>query len=689
MATGAFVAAVSLAANYAATWSNDQSITIGDVKYADLLSAEVWSTDPVSLSTGDSLLLAGGTAWNRISISEDAEIKAFFVAGTSNRQYDINLNGKTLTATGQGLRSMTSGTKFKLANGTLKFGRLLWPDRSAAANALHDNEFTVTGAGTVLDVNNLYFGYTMGSSPGQGYGNKIIVTNGAFMAANVYLAAYQSFGGAPNGLYVTGSGTVFSNKNANSGLVIQNDASENSYSNELVVADGAVVKGLDYFKIGATGATIYGEGHLLAFRGANTAHTFKGRDSSLGMSQRFEVDGAAITTENVTINNYGIMTVKNGGSIVGKIGQYGSLFLSGAGSRIEASQFNMSQQNVPAVRTEVADGAFLSCADGLQLGAGGCTNASIFVRNGGKVTSSSAYVGHASTNLTFDVAPYNCVLEVDGEGSVMSNVYMNVGTAINGAAAFSGCGTNGHDNVVRIMNGGRIWTNPKNGISIGFVCPSNSLEVLDGGVLECGTLYIGRAGVAAIGSFRASDVVFDNRCLVSGGTIESTGLISIRGNNSLCYVTNGVMHTTSTNSFDCETNTGLLQIAGTNSLLKGDLAFRVTTRDAKINFALPKEGYVRAPIQSDNLVSFPGQTVVSFEPPSETGKIADSYTLAQVPESGVLDVPVALLLSMRAAVATLGEQDERFAGYKVKVVVKDGYRRLVAGKPGGMIISIK
>ena len=170
---------------------------------------------------------------------------------------------------------------------------------------------------------------------------------------------------------------------------------------------------------------------------------------------------------------------------------------------------------------------------------------------------------------------------------------------------------------------------------------------------------------------------------------ESTGLVSFRGNNSLCHVTNGVIHTTGNCSLECEKNTGCLLIAGTNSLVKGDLSLRVTSSGMKIDFALPKEGYARVPIQSDNAVSFHETTVVSFIPPVEVGRIADSYTLAQVPESGTLDVPAALLSNMRTAIADLGEQDERFAKYRVKVVVEDGYRRLVAGRPDGMIISIK
>ena len=688
LAMGACLAFAAMAENYTANWSNDKSITIGGVTYSDLLNSAVWGVDPTTLPTADGLVLN----WSaNISMASSATLSTYFIASSANAQHNVNLNGNTLTATARGLRNMTSGARITFSNGTLNLGVLLWPDRSSDGAVKTNNVFTATGAGTTLDVQNLYFGYNMGDLPGAGCGNKVIVTNGAFAAANVKLAWYQSFSGEPNGLYITGAGTVFSNKNANSCLEIKSAESANSFSNEFVVADGAIVKGMDSFSFCAARNLNYGEGHLLAFRGANTAHTFRGSDSTLGLSHRLEVDGAAVTSDNVTINNYGILTVKNGGSIVGKIGQYGTILLSGEGSRIVASAFNMNQADLPPLRTYVTDGASLSFANrALQFGANGCTNASLYVRSGGKVRCGSANVGYATTNLTCNIAPYCCVLEVDGIGSVVSNDQnMVVGTAYSGAEYFTGCGTNGHDNVIRVKNGGKIYNNPGNSVIIGFVCSSNALEVLDGGLLECGELHIGRAGAGTVGPFRARDVAFDNRCVVAGGTIESTGLVSFRGNNSLCHVTNGVIHTTGNCSLDCEKNTGCLLIAGTNSLVKGDLSFSISSAGAKVGFALPKEGYARAPIQSDNAVSFHETTVVSFIPPVEVGRIADSYTLAQVPESGTLDVPAALLSSMRTAIADLGEQDERFAKYRVKVAVEDGYRRLVARKPGGLILSFR
>ena len=149
------------------------------------------------------------------------------------------------------------------------------------------------------------------------------------------------------------------------------------------------------------------------------------------------------------------------------------------------------------------------------------------------------------------------------------------------------------------------------------------------------------------------------------------------------------MHTTDKYRFESDANTGYLQIAGTNSLLKGDIEFTVAISGYKMDLVLPKEGYVRAPIQSDALVWLHEGTVIGFVPPAEPGRIANVYTLAQVPESGQLSVPAALLDRMNATLAALAVQDERFDGYQAKVVVEDGYRRLLLRRPGGLTIIFR
>ena len=695
----AILASSTQATNYNASWANGDPITIGGVTYRDLLTPAVWGgTDPTTIAGSDNLIMNASSA--NISLSANATLKPYIVAGTANARYTINLNGKTLTATQNGLRNMTKGAQFTVSNGSLKLGYLLWPDRYASDAIASNNVFTVTGSGTFVDIANLYFGHNLASKPGSGAGNKVIVTDGACLAANVELARYYSVPGQPNGLYVTGSGTVFSNKNVHAVLTITNalgnatatTGSCASFSNEFVVADGAVVKNIDRFSIGSNQRNNfpYGKGHLLAFRGAGTSHRFSsGENSMLGFSHRMEVDGAAVTND-ASINNYGLVTVKNGGSLVGPFAQWGTLVVSGQGSRFESSSLNVSHDDLPALRTYVTDGAYLSCNNSLSFGASGCTNGSLYVRNGGKVKCNGfIYLGNADENPQYQVAPYGCVLEVDGEGSVVTNNGMTVGACRLSGDKATGCCTNGHDNVIRISNGGKIYSSPNNSISIGFVCASNALEVLDGGLLECGTLYIGRAGAGWVGAAKADQVAFDNRCVVAGGEIQSTGLVSIRGNNSLCYVTNGVIHTTGTNILETSTNTGYLQIAGTNSLLKGDLAFRASAAGAKIDFVLPPEGYVRAPIQSDNLVMFSDSVNVGFIPPAPGEKVARMYTLAQVPASGTLTVPDALLTSLRTKLAALAAQDARFEEHAGVVKVENGFRRLQLATPSGTLILFK
>ena len=697
LAVCSVLAFLTQAANYNADWSKGDPITIGGVTYHDLLTPAVWGgTDPTTLASGDNLIMNHSSA--DISLSANATLNPYVVSGTANSRYAINLNGKTLTATQNGLRNMTKGARFTVSNGSLKLGNLLWPDRSASDDVKSNNVFTVTGSGTFVDIACLYFGHNMGSKPGAGAGNKVVVTGGAFMAANVGLARYCNAPGQPNGLYVTGSGTVFSNKSADATLIVQNNlgntttGSAASFSNEFVVADGAVVKNIDRFLIGTNirDRFPHGKGHLLAFRGAGTSHRFSSGDKSmLGFSHRLEVDGAAVT--NVAgINNYGAVTVKNGGALVGPFSQWGRLVVSGQGSRFESPALDLGLEDLPAVLTCVTDGAELTCGNSLLLGGNGCTNGCIYVRDGGKVTCAGGiYLGYANEDPKYDIAPYGCVLEVDGDGSVVTNGGMTVGTCRLANQNATGCCTNGHDNVIRISNGGKIFSNPNSSVSIGFVCASNALEVLDGGLLECGTLYIGRAGSGWVGAVKADKVAFDNRCVVAGGEIQSTGLVSIRGNNSLCYVTNGVIHTTCTNILETTSNTGYLQIAGTNSLLKGDVEFRASAVGAKIDFVLPSEGYVRAPIQSDNLVKFVDSVDIGFIPPAPGEKVARVYTLAQVPASGTLTVPNALLTSLRTKLAALAAQDARFEEHAVVVKVENGFRRLQLATPSGTLIMFK
>ena len=700
MALGAFMASGSFATNYYAKWTHATAprINIGGVDYYDILDANVWDNNntgnydatPTALTANDSMVM-NGTA--NISISSDAILQTFLVLGTPNAKHSMNLDGKTLTVTQNGLRSMTSGAKFTLSNGTLKLSQLRLPDRSTASAINHDNVFAVTGAGTTLDVDKVYFGFNMASKPGQGYGNKVIVTNGAFMAANVYLAQYESSSGAPNGLYVTGPGTVFSNKYEKSCFAISNitDQCGKSFSNEFVVADGAVVKGLGKIIIGRTSDLRSGVGHLLAFRGANTAHTFASAETStLGLSQRFEVDGANVAFSSAWFYNYGIVTVKNGGNLSANLALYGEMEISGAGSRFAtATTFPLGKANYSSARLFVKDGGTLSMPNtSLNIAQGGSTNASVTVTGGGTIDCKSVTVGLASTNQAYTVAPYNCMLEVAGEGSSLTSQSLTVGHCEQPNELAIGCCTNGHGNVVRVRDGGRI-TVTAGSPTIGFVCASNGLEVTSGGRFTGSKdLYIGRSNTGKIGNTTAQTCAFDNRCVVADGTIEVGGLFSLRGVNTLCYVTNGVIHAAQTNKCECYP-TGYLQIAGTNSLLKGDLAFIAANPGQKMEFVLPREGYVRAPIQSDNLVQLHKDTVVGLVPPPEPGRIADVYTLAQVPESGTLSVQPAMLDSMNATLAALAFQDERFADYKVKIVVEDGYRRLQLRGRGGMTIIFR
>ena len=693
MAMWAFLASVSFATNYYAKWTHATAplINIAGANYYDILDANLWDNDNTgnydvvlsNLTSGDSLVLNNSA---NISISANATLKAFLVLSTANANHSMNLDGKTLV-TG-GLRTMQSNTRITFSNGTLKLGQLRWPDRSESNSVRRDNVFTVTGVGTTLDVDVAYFGFNMASKPGQGYGNKVIVTNGAFMAADIKLANYPSSPGAPNGLYVAGSGTVFSNKDSSGCLQIQSTNGSGSFSNEFVVADGAVAQNLISVKIGHASTVQYGEGHLVAFRGPNTSHAFTGTGSMVGRTQRFEVDdGASVSFSSVFENYGGIMTVKNGGSLtLNSFSQYGDVVISGAGSKIVNTANIAIKENPVPSRLFVKDGGLRSMeTSNIQIGAQGGTNANMYVTDGGTVVCRDIILGLARTNATYTLAPYGCKLHVAGEGSTVTFRSLTVGHSEGGGTSSSfGCCTNGHDNVVCVTDGGQM--SASSFANIGFTCSSNALEVTSGGRFSCPELNIGRSRTGAVGTYKAEQVATDNRCVIADGTIEAA-TFSLRGIRTTCHATNGVVHATSTNSIDDVT--AYLQIAGTNSLFKGDMAFHVKCTGGRIDFVLPRDGYARAPIQSDGKILINASTELVLRPPAEAGNTAKAYILMQVPASGLLSVPDNALAGLRSSLATLAAEDPRFADYYVKIASEGGCRRLLVKRHDGTFVLFK
>ena len=408
----------------------------------------------------------------------------------------------------------------------------------------------------------------------------------------------------------------------------------------------------------------------------------------VGQTQRFEVDdGASVSFSSVLGNYGGIMTVKNGGILTLKsFSQYGDVVISGAGSKIVNTKNIAMKESLAPARLFVKDGGLLSMETShIQIGAQGGTNANMYVTDGGTVVCRGINVGLATTNATYTHAPYDCKLLVTGEGSTVTFNSLTVGHAEGGGTTYAvGCCTNGHDNVVYVTEGGQM--SGSDSANIGFTCSSNALVVTSGGRFSCSELNIGRSRTGAVGTYKAEQVATDNRCVVADGTIEAT-MFSLRGIRTSCHVTNGVVRAASTNSIDDVTD--YLQIAGTNSLLKGDLAFHVKCNGGRIDFVLPKDGYARAPIQSDGKVLIDEATELGLLPPAEAGKTAKAYILMQVPASGVLYVPDNALAGLRSSLATLAAKDHRFEDYYVTMVSEGGYRRLLVKRHDGTLVLFK
>ena len=802
------LAGAASATNYSATWNSGDPISIGGTTYRDFFDTKVWGgKDPTTTTTGDNLIMSGN---GNVSFSKSGTALGTMCEGSSGAQRKIHLNG--FDYCGNWWRVYAQRVSIDVTGAgslTLKTG-LKWPDRgwqNTTANVMSNNTFTVHGEGTSVDFGSLYFGHNQATGQeGAGADNKVIVKDGAFAAATVYLGHYANAEGRPNGLYVSGEGTVFSNKKENAYLDVRSSTGSGSFSNEFVVADGATVQNLANFNIGYGDNTNAGVGHLIAFRGSNTRHDFTGNNSILGLTHRLEIDGATVSHKGM--QQHGYVTVKNGGRlnanmpiysdsrtlITGEasvysninVGAYGLISfqrdatvsnivfeiadgakfenlgrmdISGAGGNkvvfrgtktdltarhgTETSGFSVvevgnalevvdgaklrlttgsgaahgncrirlygdllvSGENgllsfntttammvgalrSPTSRITVADGAKFEVGGGLNLGADGGTNACLSVTNGGVVTAAGVYLGYASNDPKYEQAPHDCVIDVAGSGSKLTCSGLTVGTGEKASADATGCCTNGYGNVLRVRDGAQVVNSVD--LTIGNTCSSNALEVLSGGRIGACNVYIGRAESAVIGPTKAQFCAIGNRCVVAGGgAVEATGLLSIRGNDSSCFMTNGVLHTTMTNNFECMANTGHLVIAGTNSLLKGDLATRIIAVNGRVDFVLPVAGYVRAPIQSDNLVQFGSTVNFAFLPPAEAGNPTSTYTLAEVPASGKMDINEAMKNKFRTALSALQEADPRFSEYRVKVVVEEGFKRLQLKPRGGLMLIVR
>ena len=366
---------------------------------------------------------------------------------------------------------------------------------------------------------------------------------------------------------ITGEASVYSNINVGAyGLMsFQRDATVSNIVFE--IADGAKFENLGRMDISGAG------GNKVVFRGTKTDQTARHGTETSGFSV-VEVGNALEVVDGAKLR----LTTGSGAAHGNcRIRLYGDLLVSGENGLLSfntTTAMMVGALRSPTSRITVADGAKFEVGGGLNLGADGGTNACLSVTNGGVVTAAGVYLGYASNDPKYEQAPHDCVIDVAGSGSKLTCSGLTVGTGEKASADATGCCTNGYGNILRVRDGAQVVNSVD--LTIGNTCSSNALEVLSGGRLEARNVYIGRAESAVIGPTKAQFCAIGNRCVVAGGgAVEATGLLSIRGNDSSCFMTNGVLHTTMTNNFECMANTGHLVIAGTNSLLKGDLATRI------------------------------------------------------------------------------------------------------------------
>jgi len=197
-------------------------------------------------------------------------------------------------------------------------------------------------------------------------------------------------------------------------------------------------------------------------------------------------------------------------------------------------------------------------------------------------------------------------------------------------------------------------------------------------------IYIGRATNEVVGTYTAGQTVYDNRCTVAdGGAIDYPGWLILEGNNSLCYVTNGIIDMKELR-FQTAADTGLLEVAGTNSLLRATNDIRIPNVGFMIRFVLPKEGFVRPPLQAGATMALTKGTKMAFVAPE--GVRASEYVLADTPNTATWSLPDENLAAWREVLAEAGED---FSEYSLRYGERNGRKQLRLVRSKGFSIILR
>ena len=525
------------------------------------------------ITVSNTLTLGNGTNTpnNRVTVSGSGtslELKTITVGSSGSGNSVLVTNGGKLSTDGN-----TAGGSASSSLGSTVFSS--------------NNSVIIAGSGSSWMQTNTNRSITVGDN---GSGNRLVVSNGAFMSTAVAIVVGGATNSSNNSIIVTGAGTVMTN----GGFNLQRGA-----NHSLTVSDGAQVVANEASAI--NGALTLGNnalggsaGHSALVTGAGTALTLNGAvfiGAGGGAASMVVSGGADVVQTNSSskFTTVGQNAGGNGSSLqvtgAGTVWSNSAVFTVGAGANTN-SAMTVSDGALVAVARGVSvgdssnttgalmtvDNATLNIfgSDGpLRAGFNGSLNR-VVVTNGGDITVTNAiYVGQGNSDANGSHS--NTMLVTGAGSSVVQAALTGLGGNVigsfgrdnalivsNGATVLMGGSsagfaknelggfTNSSGNSLVVTDAGSVWGG-RGDLEIGVRGSSNFASVLNGGLITNGTVRIGASNSANANYLLVDGVgsVFSNRISVTVGNGTNTG-------NRVTVTNGGVLH--AGNTLDIRSN---------------------------------------------------------------------------------------------------------------------------------------
>ncbi len=520
-------------------------------------------TDSGSIWSNSYLNVGGDGRGNRLVVSNGAQVLNAG-AGSVGTSAFSKIGSNTVLVTGGG--SVWSN------GGDLTVGSYMWGNGVVVNNGgllinnngyiggypSSSNRMLVSDVGSVwTNLGDVYIGYD------QAARNSLTVSNGAKVFSGYGYLGYDFSSSSNNTAVVTGSGSLWTNRNdlyigrqggGNSLVILSSGAVYNTVgyigydttaaSNSVVIGGtGSVWSTLNGLYVGNSGA-----GNSLVI--SNRGRVVTGTPASPGPTDSYMGYNASSSNNNVAISDAGSRW-DNSMLLMGYSGPGNSLVVSNGG-RVSSDRcymgYNPSSRNNRILVTD--SGSIWSNRDARYVGYSGAGN-SLVISNGGQVidyvaVSAGCFLGYGTgsrINSVLVTGPgslwsVRTDLYVGYSGAGNSLVISNSAQVVDGDG-YVGNGPSGSSNTVRVVGGG-IWQN--NSLYVGYAGSSNSMVVAGGSVLAT-NLVIGAASATCdnlveldSGSVIVTNATHDAVLEVRNGSfIQNGGVVQA----DILVVTNG------------------------------------------------------------------------------------------------------------------------------------------------------